>query len=250
LPEGARKVALLEANAPHLDLLHPARRLWKRRLQSCRLINLEEQILGATRDGDDVPGWLIPQLYVDYLRDGDARRMGNVFYHNREDIVSTASLAAQVCRMLEEPHAEELGVAGLDWLSLGVSYDQAGRLDEAVLAYQRAIEQVTDSRVQAEAFRRLGALHKRAGNWPEAVDTWERWLTTVPGGDATPYIELAKYWEWTGRDLERAAMWAAFGLHTVQSVPQWQRLPGQTADLEQRIARLAKKRSPGATAHQ
>jgi hypothetical protein len=145
--------------------------------------------------------------------------------------------------MLDEPHAEDVGVVGLDWLSLGVSYEGAGRLDEALLAFESTIEQVSDPRVQSEAFRRMASLHKRSGNWHGAVATWERWLTTVPGGDATPYIELAKYWEWTGRDLDSAAMWAAFGLHTVQSAPQWQRLPGQMADLEQRIARLAKKRS-------
>ncbi len=32
---------------PHLDLLHPARRLWQQTLGSCRLTRLEEQILGV-----------------------------------------------------------------------------------------------------------------------------------------------------------------------------------------------------------
>ena len=31
------------AGAPHLDLLHPARRLWKARLESCRLQSLEAE---------------------------------------------------------------------------------------------------------------------------------------------------------------------------------------------------------------
>ena len=53
-------VALLAESAPHLDLLMPARRLWRRRLQSCRLINLEQMILGMRRTEDDVPGALIP----------------------------------------------------------------------------------------------------------------------------------------------------------------------------------------------
>ena len=51
----------------HLDLLHGARRLWKLRYESCRLVDLETQVLGFERDGD-VPGALIPYLYFEYLR--------------------------------------------------------------------------------------------------------------------------------------------------------------------------------------
>ncbi|MCA9153102.1 MAG: ribonuclease H-like domain-containing protein, partial [Planctomycetales bacterium] len=38
-PELRGSGRLLDAERAHLDLLHPARRIWKRRLQSCRLIN-------------------------------------------------------------------------------------------------------------------------------------------------------------------------------------------------------------------
>ena len=43
----------------HLDLLFGARRLWKLRLESCRLVDLENQILGVERQGD-LPGEMIP----------------------------------------------------------------------------------------------------------------------------------------------------------------------------------------------
>jgi uncharacterized protein YprB with RNaseH-like and TPR domain len=43
------------ASATHLDLLHPARRLWKLRLESCRLQSLESALLGVSRRGD-IPG--------------------------------------------------------------------------------------------------------------------------------------------------------------------------------------------------
>ena len=55
------------ARMEHLDLLHGARRLWKLRFESCRLVDLENQILGIEREGD-VPGALIPYLYFEYLR--------------------------------------------------------------------------------------------------------------------------------------------------------------------------------------
>ena len=43
----------------HFDALHPARRLWKLRLESCKLTDLEEAILGISREGD-VPESPIP----------------------------------------------------------------------------------------------------------------------------------------------------------------------------------------------
>ena len=55
-PAGMDEVALLAPDRAHLDLLHPARRLWRKRLRSCRLINLEARVLGLRRSEDDVPG--------------------------------------------------------------------------------------------------------------------------------------------------------------------------------------------------
>ena len=49
------------ARLAHLDLLHGARRLWKLRLESCRLVDLENQILGVEREGD-LPGEMIPYV--------------------------------------------------------------------------------------------------------------------------------------------------------------------------------------------
>ena len=55
--------------AAHLDLLHPARALWKLRLGSVRLVELERHVLDAPRLGwhreDDVASAMIPQFYFD-----------------------------------------------------------------------------------------------------------------------------------------------------------------------------------------
>ena len=58
----------------HLDLLFGARRLWKLRLESCRLVDLENQILGVERQGD-LPGEMIPYYYFEYLRTQQAFRL-------------------------------------------------------------------------------------------------------------------------------------------------------------------------------
>ncbi len=82
----------------------PARRLWRGRLPSCGLGSLERAILGVSRDGvPDAPGWLIPSLYFDYVRSGDARPLARVFSHNALDVLSMVALAARIARQLAEP---------------------------------------------------------------------------------------------------------------------------------------------------
>ena len=241
---GCAPVALLDDGAPHLDLLLPARRLWRRRLQSCRLINLEQRILGVQRTQDDVAGALIPYLYLDYVRTGNAGEMSRVFYHNREDIVSMVSLAQRLIQAYTAPEEAEttFEVQGEDWLALGSGYARRGDLPRAEWAYRHALEVIGDDAHRAQAFALLGDLLKRQARWEEACAVWELWLTSVPGVDPTPYIELAKCCEWQVQDLERAEMWAGWALHNLQAAPTYQRLPGQVADLEHRLARIRRKR--------
>ena len=237
-------VALLSERAPHLDLLMPARRLWRRRLQSCRLINLEQMILGIRRTQDDVAGALIPYLYLDYVRTGNAGEMSRVFYHNREDIVSMVSLAHRLIQAYTAPEEAEatLEVQGEDWLSLGGGYTRSGDLARAEWAYRHALEVIADDNHRAQTFAQLGDLLKRQARWQDAAEVWELWLTSVPGVDPTPYVELAKCCEWQWQDLERAEMWVGWALHNLRTAPAYQRLPGQVADLEHRLARIQRKR--------
>jgi uncharacterized protein len=241
-------VALLAESAPHLDLLMPARRLWRRRLQSCRLINLEQMILGIRRTQDDVAGALIPYLYLDYVRSGNAGEMSRVFYHNREDIVSMVSLAQRLIQAYTSPEEAEatLEVQGEDWLSLGTGYTRRGDLSRAEWAYRHALEVIAGDAHRSQAFASLGDLLKRQARWQEAAEVWELWLTSVPGVDPMPYVELSKCCEWQWRDLERAEMWVSWALHNLRTAPAYQRLPGQVADLEHRLARIQRKRAGAA----
>lgn len=241
-PELRGSGRLLQPEKPHLDLLHPARRLWKRRLQSCRLINLEAEILGMQRSEEDVPGQLIPQLYTDYVQSGNASELRRIFYHNREDIVSMVALAAQLSRLYQgTATADGATLHGLDWFSLGRCHEERGQMAEAERAYREAVARLHGNAAQAEAFRQLGQLFKRQSRWDEAATIWQQWLTTVTAIDATPYEELAKYCEWQCKDFEQAAMWTGWALHTLRTVPAWQQSLAHIADLEHRLARLQRK---------
>src|ERR1700693_4669504 len=85
-----------------LDLLFGARRLWKLRLESCRLVDLENRILGVERQGD-LPGEMIPYCYFEYLRTRTAFRLVPIFHHNALDILSLACLTAIVPLAFRSP---------------------------------------------------------------------------------------------------------------------------------------------------
>src|SRR6267142_1657056 len=95
--------------AAHLDLLHPARALWKLRLGSVRLVELERHVLEAPRLGwrrdDDVSSALIPQFYFDFLRGGPTEPLAGVVKHNQMDLRGLAALFGKINALLSEPGA-------------------------------------------------------------------------------------------------------------------------------------------------
>ncbi|MEM7130449.1 MAG: ribonuclease H-like domain-containing protein [Chloroflexota bacterium] len=256
---------LLHEEMPHLDLLIPARRLWRRRLESCRLGWLEQQILGLQRTADDVPGHMIPQLYNEYVRSGDLHQgqIPNIFYHNREDIASMVPLAAQIYHPFHHhPHksspqthtqknqtsTQSTADHGLDWLSLGCCFESIGRLEEAESLWLRALKLLGNSPSELagrmETYRRLGQLYKRQEAWPQATTIWQEWLSTDGELEPTPYVELAKYCEWQTNDLEQAEMWTRWALHNLQQSPQRTGpMVQQIGQLEYRLARIVRKRN-------
>ena len=247
LPVGVGLPAVLAEDAPHFDLLHPARRLWKRRLSSCSLGNLEAEILGLGRSEDDVPGSLIPWLYTQFLQTGNAADMRRVFYHNREDIVSMVSLAELLCRHFADPlpSAQAGELHPLDLASVGRVHAELGWLESAEAAFAHALNELDDRDALPDVFDGLGWLLKRQARWDEAAALWQRWLSTVPGPDPRPYVELAKYCEWQGNDLEQAQMWTAWALHNQQSAPVRQRSPQAISELQHRLARIQRKQAGG-----
>ena len=247
LPPTTANVPLLAEDRPHLDLLHPARRLWRRRLQSCRLINLEQMILHLERTEDDVPGHQIPALYSEYVRSQDASQMRRVFYHNCEDIISMVAIAERLTHAFDAPPADqsEADLSGLDWLALGQSYEKLQKFDHAEVAYRRALDYIGKPQDRGHVFPVLGRLQKRQGRWQEASETWQMWLSSVPGNDPTPYVELAKYCEWQLNDFEQAEMWTAWALHNIRTDRTRMAHADAEAELEHRRQRVRKKHRSG-----
>lgn len=188
---------------PHLDLLHPARRLWKRRLASCALSALERDILGIRRTAEDVPGWMIPALYFAYLRHGDGRDLQGVFYHNKLDILSLAALAIHIDHILADPLGGMVS-HGQDFLSLGTCYRRAGEQGPALACYDHALRYQLSTDERGESWRYVAAIHKHERQWEAANRAWEQMIAAGGAWAIDALVERAKYLEHVERQYLEA----------------------------------------------
>jgi len=244
---------------PHFDMLHPARKLWRRRnipqvshrdrwsggrpgdSASCALGALEEAILGVERF-DDVPGFEIPSRYFNYLRTGDLSPLAAVFEHNRLDLLSLAALTAVAARMAGEgpagaPSAHEA-------LAMGHIYARLARWDEAEACFCRAAgfgeapwdATSVDPEIRADALRHLALERRRRHRYAEAAEAWHRLLDAGPpsGYAQEARRALAVHHEHRVRDLEEARRHAERALAAEPD-------PVEAEALRHRLARLDRK---------
>lgn len=226
-------------DAAHLDLLPLARRLWRERLESRALGSLETNILGATRSEEDIPGWLIPQMYFDYVRSGDARPLKGVFYHNAMDVVAMAALLSHTAQMLDRPlvfAAEH----GLDLIAIGRLFEDLGRFDEAVSLYSRGVEDSVPEAILNETIRRLSFVQRRRGDIPATLELWRQAAKTR---QVYAFVELAKYYEHKMGDYAEAERQTRAALVLVRA-PDYPVGAGKRwlKDLDHRLTRLEAKR--------
>jgi uncharacterized protein YprB with RNaseH-like and TPR domain len=236
----------------HVDLMHLAQRLWRKRLSSYTLKMLEAHILGAERDIDDVPGWEIPEIYFTYLHDHDPEPLKRVFYHNAMDVISLAALLDHMAGLLDDPQGKG-SEYGADLIALARLYEDLGDQPAAAQLYEHGLDH-QDARseqmpraARVQGLRRLAAMHKHNGDWPAAIKLWEQ---AAGQQDLEAHIELAMCYEHTLHDLPAALRWTqaaislvAQGLALTQDgkplkpFERRQRL----ADLEHRLERLERK---------
>ncbi len=186
---------------PQLDLLHPARRIWKHRLDSCSLKSIEAHVLDFLRV-DDIDGWLIPETYFEYLRTGARDLLEPVLHHNRLDVLSLAFVAQLILAAVETPEQAQFAHAP-DWYGLGTHFEKHRKMEDAAACFERAMELGLPEEALPQCARRLSLTHKRKGDWDSAVALWRE----ESGDDAHNMFaleELAKYYEHRARDLDGA----------------------------------------------
>jgi uncharacterized protein YprB with RNaseH-like and TPR domain len=186
----------------HVDLLHSSRRLWKLRLESCRLVELENRILGIEREGD-IPGQLIPYVYFDYLRKSEIARLVPVFHHNAMDILTLACLCGIVPRAFRPP--EEIEVKhGAEMAGLARWWRQIGEPDHALRLFRDAVEKGLPDELMFRTLWDIALLEKKLGRHDAALPVF-RDLAATKNEFRVPAIEeLAKYYERRERNFALA----------------------------------------------
>jgi uncharacterized protein len=226
------RLGVPSAGKPHLDLLHPSRRLW-RGPDGCSLAVLEQQLFGITREAD-VAGFEIPGRYFAYVRGAHADTLEPVLAHNRSDLLSLALIAVHVGRLLDRgaPAAR----SAEECCGLGQLYEWIGERTRAIACYERAARLAWRSPLRRlEALRAMARLYRRDRRHDAAFVAWEAIVEAA--SPSTMKIEavtaLAVHHEHRTRDLGAAKRFATLAL---EANSHWRR-----AAAEYRLARIERK---------
>jgi len=184
----------------HLDFLHPARNLWRLRLGSVRLSELERHVLGWDRGADLLSGQ-IPQIYFDYLRGGPPERIVPVLNHNQMDLRGLAALSNRILSLLAD--AETLGEDGLELFGVSRICEKRGEDSRARKLYEKSIASILPAETDRVARRSLARLAKREGDFDLACELWRDAVGNSRHGYEA-YEQLAIHYEHKARDPEQA----------------------------------------------
>ena len=219
-----------------LDLLIPARRLWKLRLGSCRLSSLEEKVLGIPR-GEDIPGSEIPGRYFEAVKTGSLAGLEDVISHNRQDIVTLSSLLCVLAERFERPEdAQET----MDLFSLGKALEKQGEIRQARRLYHiaatprpiRSARDLAGEKYAGEANWRLFRIYRREGRYDDAEKALKSMLRRGQMG-RVPKLELCKLYE---HRMKRYPEALEIARELVEVCP-----PSERAELQKREARIKQK---------
>ena len=155
----------------HLDLLHPARRLWRDRFGSTTLKQLEESVLDDGRTAD-IPGWLIPDAYFHYLRKRDPAIIAPVLEHNARDVISLVRITDRVARAVTAARAGRAPDHAPAAFALARGFERTGEIDAAFACYESAYYD-GDNALRAKLALAFARLLERRGELERALRMME-----------------------------------------------------------------------------
>lgn len=203
----------------HIDALHTARRLWRRTLGSCSLDSIESSLLDMRREGD-VPGFLIPKLWLAYsaapagdgektaagLRAGNSGTMetasaeqglvamAGVAEHNLQDVRSLARIFFKAASLMREPlqHWQAMKAYAPN---LALELIAGGRAEEGL-----ALLEESGAEGERRSLLLLSKLYRRARDKAACA----RIIAAMSYGDFEHCLAMAKYHEHLAGDFQKA----------------------------------------------
>lgn len=216
-----------------VDLFHGTKRIWKNELERMKLSTIEEEKLGFERVGD-VPGFLIPPIYLDAVKSGYSDGLAKVLYHNELDILSLVSLYVLSSDLLMQDLLSETSGA---YTNIGKWYADLKQFDQSA-AY---LEHVTQERGSAGAMARylLAIQKKRGGLHLEAVQLFKEAAPHLRGAvEVEAWIHASKLYEHQLKDLSQALVMAGFAREASEHTKVRQ---STIRDIQKRLVRLEDK---------
>lgn len=217
-----------------IDLFHGTKRIWKNELARMKLSTIEEEKLGFSREGD-VPGFLIPAIYLDAVKSGYPEALEKVLLHNELDILSLVSLYVLSSDLLmEDLESETFGA----YTNIGKWYADLKQFDQSA-AY---LEHVTAERGASSALARylLAIQRKRSGQYEEALKLFKEAAPNLRGSvEVEAWLHAAKLYEHQVKDLEQASIMAGFAKEASMHLKVRNSL---AQDIEKRLSRLELKK--------
>ncbi|NPV55700.1 MAG: ribonuclease H-like domain-containing protein [Anaerolineae bacterium] len=187
----------------HIDILHLSRRIWRERLKSRRLGELEREILEFNRSGEDIPGWMVPEMYLDFLTSRDPAPLAGVFYHNRMDILSLGALLKHLSILIDNDN-ENVNQHGSDSLAIARLYGDQGLDMEAANRYEQLIGTNLQEHQQEIVYTQLANIYRKKGMLDKSIALLE---LATQYGSVNAAISLAKIYEHIQRNYQMALFW-------------------------------------------
>jgi uncharacterized protein YprB with RNaseH-like and TPR domain len=222
----------------HFDLYHAARRLWKHKLDRLKLAIVEKEVLGVERV-DDIPGFLAPMIYFEFIESKQPEGMLGILKHNEIDILSLVTLYThitfQLCGTDKAQTRPESFEVGRWFASLGEKTEA-----EKVLVKLASGSDFTSYQAKLA----LALQSKKERNWERARKLFSE--VTDSGDDQMmlgAYLELAKIHEHRLKDYELAIVYCQKAIRLVSQIEKTLKItsPNTLEQLQLRLERLERK---------
>ncbi|HSI67014.1 MAG TPA: ribonuclease H-like domain-containing protein [Planococcus sp. (in: firmicutes)] len=222
-----------------IDLFHGTKRIWKNELARMKLSTIEEEKLGFVREGD-VPGFLIPPIYLDAVKSGFPQGLEKVLYHNELDILSLVSLyVLSSDLLLQDIHSETSGA----YTNIGKWYADLKQFDQSA-SY---LEHVTKERGDQGALARylLAIQRKRSGDYEEAVKLFMEAAPHLRGAiEVEAWVHAAKLYEHQLSKIDQAVIMTGLAKEASQHTKIRDSLLSDLIKREERLKQKTAKKRP------
>ncbi|WP_423407199.1 ribonuclease H-like domain-containing protein [Heyndrickxia sp. MSNUG] len=225
----------------HFDLYHAARRMWKHKIERMKLSIVEQEVLGLERK-DDIPGFLAPMIYFDFLERKNPEGLLGVIKHNETDILSLLTLYTHLTFQLL---GRDKTQSARETYEVGRWFSYLGESEKAKQTFSGLAELGNEH--EAAAKHALAAEYKRNKDWKKAVSLWKESAEKGTSKDRKEAcIELAKYFEHREKDLELALEYCrlAESIH-ISDAETTKKDMIFNEELKKRIIRISRKAFPG-----